>query len=502
MIRWPVEWPVGVVLGVAAFLAVRGVDPLPVLLAAGLAGAIVSTPPVREAIRRALASRGSAAASPAQISFDDIGGQRTAKRELREALDFLRVPDAARALGVRPLRGVLLAGPPGTGKTMLAKAAATYTGSTFLAAAGSEFIEMYAGVGAQRVRDLFDRARRAAREAGRRSAVIFLDEMDVLGARRGGERGHMEYDQTLNQLLVEMDGMARDPAADVSLLVIGATNRADLLDDALVRPGRFDRVVHVDLPDRTARLDILRLHSQGRPFAADCDLDALAAETFGMSGAHLESVVNEASILALRAASPTIERHHLSEAVEKVIMGDRMDRVPSPEQRRRVAVHEGGHALVAEIVRPGSVAAITITSRGGALGYVRQTPGDDRYLSTGDDLCDDIAVALGGSVAEELVLGSRSTGAHDDFGKAGEAARRMVLSGMTPLGIVAEATLPSGDLHQAATAVLQAQAARVRQMVDRHRGALEALATRLLAEERLTGEDIRALAGLDRSAAS
>ncbi len=499
MSRWPVEWGVGAVLGAAAFMLVRGVSPVPLLVVGGLALALASTPRVRQAI--AGLRRRERGVPRGDVTFERIGGQEAAKRELREALDFLRAPEAALRLGVRPLRGVLLAGPPGTGKTMLAKAAARYTNSAFVAAAGSEFIEMYAGVGAQRVRDLFARARQSARDLGLASAIVFVDEMDVLGAKRGGERGHLEYDQTLNQLLVEMDGMSAADMApveagdDVTVLVIGATNRPDLLDEALTRPGRFDRVVRVDLPDRAARLEILRLKAGGRALADDVDLERLARETFGMSGAHLESLMNEAAILALRAGAERISQAHLDEAVEKVMMGERMDRVPEPEELRRVAVHEGGHALVAEVLRPGSVASITVTSRGRALGYVRQSPSADSFLRTEGELRDDIAVALAGAVAEECVLGSRSTGAQSDLGQAGAQARAIVLSGMSALGTVSEETIPGDVLHRAVSDVLASEEARVRALVTQHRGALETLAERLLREERLDGSAMRALLG-------
>ncbi len=498
MSRLPLEWIAGTTLGATAFLLWHGMDPLPLLAVVALALALASTPKARDVL--AALGRRTPAVVASDVGFDGIGGQEAAKRELREALDFLRAPDAALRLGVRPLRGVLLVGPPGTGKTMLAKAAARYTNSAFLAAAGSEFIEMYAGVGAQRVRDLFARARQSARAAGLQSAIVFVDEMDVLGARRGQERGHLEYDQTLNQLLVEMDGMRtgdgeeRVAQDDVTVLVIGATNRPDLLDDALTRPGRFDRIVHVDLPDRGARLEILRLKAAGRALSPAADLERLAAETFGMSGAHLESVLNEAAILALRAGAVAIDQIHLSEAVEKVMMGERMDRVPAPDELRRVAVHEGGHAMVAELLRPGSVASITVTSRGRALGYVRQTPPVDTFLRTERDLRDDIAVALAGAVAEERVLGSRSTGAQSDLSQAGAQARAVVLSGMSDIGTVSEETIPDADLDAAVRRVLAVEEGRTRQLVEGHLGALTALAQALLEEERIDGSRVRALA--------
>ncbi|HEY8426384.1 MAG TPA: AAA family ATPase [Limnochordales bacterium] len=427
----------------------------------------------------------------ASITFDDIGGQEMAKRELIEALDFVRQPERARRLGIRPLKGILLAGPPGTGKTMMARAAAGYTDAAFLVASGSQFVEMYAGVGAQRVRELFRRARQLARQRKSRTAIIFIDELEVLGGQRGRHSSHLEYDQTLNQLLVEMDGM-NSRVEDVQVLVIGATNRVDLLDSALMRPGRFDRVVRVDLPDREARLQILRIHARNRPLAEDVDLEAIARETFGFSGAHLEAVVNEAAIAALRAGRDRIEAADLREAVDKVMLGERLDRRPTPEEMHRVAVHEAGHALVAEMLRPGSVAQVTVTSRGQALGYVRQAEADDRYLYTARQLEDQIAVALGGAVAEDLELGGRSTGATNDFEKAADLARRMVYAGMSPLGVVSREHLPARLLHEAVAAILSAQESRVRELLGRQREVLARAAAVLADVERLSGDELRA----------
>jgi cell division protease FtsH len=482
----------GVLAGAAAFMLIQGLNPLPLLLAGTLAGVFLVAPGLGPGMA---ARRLGRPAPTTSVEFADIGGQESAKRELKEALDFLREPEAVRRLGIRPLKGILLTGPPGTGKTLLAKAAARYTHCAFLAAAGSEFIEMYAGVGAQRVRELFARAREEARRAHLNGAIVFIDEMDVLGARRGGHQGHLEYDQTLNQLLVEMDGLGAED--DVRVLVVGATNRADLMDDALLRPGRFDRVVRVELPDREARRQILVLHTRGKPLAEDVDLDRVARETFGFSGAHLESLANEAAIAALRDGSPRIAQRHFLEAVDKVMLGERLDRRPPLEERRRVAVHEGGHALLAELRRPGSVAHITITSRGSALGYVRQAPNQgDRYLATEGELRDDIAVALAGSVAEEVLLGSRSTGARSDFQKVAAAARQMVLSGMSPLGVVDEEDLSPAARSEATTQIVQAVEQEVRQAVVNHEEGLRRLAEALVEEERLSGEELRALLGL------
>ncbi|MCL2817671.1 MAG: AAA family ATPase, partial [Clostridiales bacterium] len=256
-------------------------------------------------------------AKGASVSFDDIGGNLQAKRELKEALDFLCRSENAKELGIRPLKGVMLTGAPGTGKTMLAKAAAAYSDSLFYTAAGSQFIEMYAGVGAKRVRGLFSAARRDMKGSGKKSAVIFIDEIEVLGGKRGSHSSHLEYDQTLNQLLVEMDGMK---SGEGHILVMGATNRLDLLDSALLRPGRFDRVVKVDLPDKESRGMILAIHTANKPLAGDVDLDELAGQTFGFSGAQLESLCNEAAIYALREDCREIGDRHFKSACEKVMI--------------------------------------------------------------------------------------------------------------------------------------------------------------------------------------
>ena len=483
----------GVALGTVVFLLVIGVDVLPVLLLAGLAALLFNVPALK-GLTRSFAQPLRAAAGGA-ISFQDIGGQASAKQELVEALDFLQDPEAVQELGIRPLKGILLTGPPGTGKTLLARAAAQYTGSAFLAAAGSEFIEMYAGVGAQRVRDLFSRARQLAREQSRQAAIIFIDEIEVLGGKRGQNQGHLEYDQTINQLLVEMDGL-RSQKDDVQVLVMAATNRADLLDDALTRPGRFDRIVRVELPDRAARREILELHTRQKPLAEDVDLDRVARETFGFSGAHLESLTNEAAIIAMRRGLRKIQQENFIEAVDKVMLGEKLDRRPSREELERVALHESGHALVAEALRPGSVASITITSRGGALGYVRQAPQDDRYLHTRKEIEDDIAVALAGMVSEELTLGGRSTGALQDFEQAFERGRLLIFSGMSPLGVVSEETLPESELHLALTQVVQEVETKVRALLQAHVDDLRVAAARLCESERLGGAELRRICGL------
>lgn len=427
----------------------------------------------------------------ATVSFDDVGGQATAIKELREALDFIKNYNRARHLGIRPLKGILLTGPPGTGKTLLAKAAAGYTDAVFVAASGSEFVEMYAGVGAQRVRRLFQAAREKAQQSGKKNAIIFIDEIDVLGSRRGKVTSHLEYDQTLNQLLVEMDGIKADDT--VHILVIAATNRADLLDPALLRPGRFDRQVRVELPDREGRLEILRLHTRNKPLAADVDLSVVAKETFGFSGAHLESLANEAAILAMREGLREIHHRHFVEAVEKVLLGDKLDRRPTRDELWRVAVHETGHALLSEAKEPGSVTTLTVTPRGGALGYFRQKSENDNYLYTQEQLENRLSVLLAGAIAEEVVLGSRSTGATNDFEQAISVAETMVRAGMSELGVVAMAELPDTVRHRVLTDVLRKREEEVRRYLEARKGLLVRIARRLMNEERLSGEEFQAL---------
>ncbi|MCR4403279.1 MAG: AAA family ATPase [Firmicutes bacterium] len=486
------EVGVGASLAAATFLAVSGYDITPLLLVVGIAAVLWYVQAgAGLGVGRRFQVLGHDQDGPGvpRVSFSDIGGQEVAKRELMEALEFVVNADKAKALGIRPLRGILLTGPPGTGKTLLAKAAASYTGSTFLAASGSEFVEMYAGVGAQRVRQLFATARtRAAREK-RGSAMIFIDEIDVLGGKRGKHTSHLEYDQTLNQLLVEMDGI--NPYDDVRILVIGATNRADLLDPALLRPGRFDRVVQVNLPDLEGRLHILRIYTKDKPLAEDVDLKEIAKDALGFSGAHIENLVNEAAILALRQGKNAIGAREFKEAVDKVAMGERLDRRPSREDLERIAFHEVGHALASETLRPGSVSAITVTPRGKALGYTRQSHEEDLCLYTREWLEDQLAVLLGGAVAEEIRFGVRSTGAVNDFEQALEIARRLVGSGMSPLGVVGVDDLPKQLYHETISAILKAQEGRVRQILEAAKDTLAEASVVLLEREKLDGEEFR-----------
>jgi cell division protease FtsH len=481
----------GIGAGIVIYLAWRGTDVLPILFFAGIIAVLAYYGNGKLGGKTSFAVMGGDGERQPAIVFEDIGGQEVAKNELREALEFIRDLDGIRRLGIRPLKGILLAGPPGTGKTLLAKAAARYTDSAFVAASGSEFVEMYVGVGAQRVRQLFKQARGLARKQGKVSAIVFIDEIEVLGGKRGQNAGHLEYDQTLNELLVQMDGLATDDA--VRVLLIAATNRADMLDPALLRPGRFDRQVQVDLPDKTGRLQILNLHTRNKPLAADADLEAVAADTFGFSGAHLESLVNEAAIAALRDGAQEVSARHLKGAIDKVILGEKLDRLPGPDEKRRIAVHEAGHAIVGELRRPGSVASANVAARGKALGYVRQTQADDLYLHTLDQLKDKIAVAVAGAVAEDIVLGSRSTGAGSDFQQAASLARQIVLGGMSELGIVSPDDLPQGTLHMAVAGVLRDVEADTLALLTARRAVLAETAALLLDRESLSGEEFRAL---------
>ncbi|MCR4418783.1 MAG: AAA family ATPase [Clostridia bacterium] len=482
------EMVVGSGAAFLAFLAWQGVNVTPVLALIALAVLLYY---LLERRAEPVTSAAGVRSVPTKVTFEHIGGQGPAKKELKEALDFILRAEAVKAMGIRPLKGILLVGPPGTGKTLLAKAAASYTDAVFLAANGSEFVEVYAGVGAQRVRNLFRQARKLAARTGKNRAVVFIDEIDVLAAKRGTFQAHQEYDQMLTQLLVEMDGLRAEDRTQ--LLVIAASNRVDLLDPALLRPGRFDRVVRVDLPDRQGRLQILQLHSRNKPLSPEVDLEAIARETFGFSGAHLESVANEAAILALRQGSPVIEPRHFREAVDKVMLGEKLERKPTPEELYRIAVHESGHAVASELIFPQSVTQVTITSRGQALGYIRQTPGDDFYLLTKEYLEGRIQVLLGGLVAEETVLGSGSTGAAADLQEARRLAKEYVEAGLSDLGAVSLEDLPPVLKYRGLARVLEELKQRVAERLRPYGPALARLARELVREETLSGDHLRRL---------
>jgi cell division protease FtsH len=354
------------------------------------------------------------------VTFSDVAGVNEAKEELAEVVEFLKYPDKFASLGARIPSGVLLVGPPGTGKTLLSRAVAGEAGVPFFSISGSEFVEMFVGVGASRVRDLFDQAKRNA------PCIVFIDEIDAVGRQRGAGLGgsHDEREQTLNQILVEMDGFD----STTNIIVIAATNRPDVLDPALLRPGRFDRQVVLDRPDIAGRRAILEVHSNGKPLESDVDLELLARQTPGFSGADLENLVNESAILAARRNKKTIGRVELTEAIDRVIAGpQRKSRVISEREKLMTAFHEGGHALVARMLAHADpVHKVSIVARGMMGGYTRVLPEEDRFFWTKKQFLDQLAVFMGGHVAEELVFQEISTGAANDIERATTLARRMV----------------------------------------------------------------------------
>jgi cell division protease FtsH len=431
--------------------------------------------------------------------FTDVAGVDEAKEELAEIVEFLRAPDKFVALGARVPRGVLLVGPPGTGKTLLARAVAGEAGVPFIAASGSEFVELYVGVGASRVRTLFQEARRQA------PCIVFVDEIDAVGRRRSGSVGvsHEEREQTLNQILTEMDGF--DPRTNIML--VAATNRADVLDPALLRPGRFDRQVMLDLPDARGRLEILTVHARGKPLDETVSLPALARSTAGLSGADLENLLNEAAILAARRGADRIEPEELGEALDRVVAGPRRrSRVLTDREKLITAYHETGHALVAAALpRADLVQKVSIVSRGMAGGYTRLLPEQDRNMWSKSEFEASIASALGGHVAEELVFGEVTTGPSNDLQRATEMARRMVTEfGMSeqigPLSLggpgydrsdfraYGDDTARQVDLE--VRRVVALAHARARGILETHRDLLERTARLLLEREVLEAPEL------------
>ncbi len=354
-----------------------------------------------------------------KVTFEDVAGQDAAKRELEEIVDFLKDPDKYIALGARIPRGVLLVGPPGTGKTLMARAVAGEANVAFFSIAASEFVEMFVGVGASRVRDLFNRARKAA------PSIVFIDEIDAVGRQRGAGLGggHDEREQTLNQMLAEMDGFDQTS----SVIVMAATNRPDVLDPALLRPGRFDRQVTVGLPDRNGRLHILKIHTRGKPIAEDVDLESLAKATVGFSGADIANLANEAALAAARHSRKRIEMSDFTEAFERIILGTERPPLSNEEERRVTAYHEAGHALVSLLTpKADPVLKVTIVPRGQALGITAYLPDDDRRNYSRDYIMAMIHTALGGRAAEEIAIGEITTGAENDLRRVTDLARRMV----------------------------------------------------------------------------
>ncbi len=364
-----------------------------------------------------------------RITFKDVAGAAETKQELTEVVEFLRQPKKFLEMGAKIPKGVLLLGPPGTGKTLMAKAVAGEAGVPFFNISGSEFVEMFVGVGASRVRDLFKQAKKNA------PAIVFIDEIDAVGRHRGAGLGggHDEREQTLNQILVEMDGFETDQ----SVIVIASTNRPDVLDPALLRPGRFDRRVTMDLPDINEREAILKIHTKGKPLDTDVNLRRLAERTPGFSGADLANLVNEGAILATRRNRKTIGQQELAESIEKVILGpERRSRAISEKEKKVVAYHEGGHALVgASLENADPVQKVSIISRGHAGGYTLAVPSEDKTLHTKNYFLDELAVFLGGYASEKLVFGDLTTGPSSDLERATQMARSMVTRyGMSNLG--------------------------------------------------------------------
>ncbi|TNF21424.1 MAG: ATP-dependent metallopeptidase FtsH/Yme1/Tma family protein [Rhodobacteraceae bacterium] len=458
--------------------------------------------------------------SDTRVTFADVAGVDEAKAELQEVIDFLKDPKGYGSLGARMPKGILLVGPPGTGKTLLARAVAGEAGVPFYSISGSEFVEMFVGVGAARVRDLFEQAREAA------PAIIFIDELDALGRARGAgniQGGNDEREQTLNQLLTELDGF--DPSEGVVLL--SATNRPEILDSALLRAGRFDRQVLVDRPDRKGRVQILKVHMKKVVLGPDLELEDIAALTTGFSGADLANLVNEAALLATRRRGKVVTMEDFTHAIERIVAGlEKRNRLINPREREIVAFHEMGHALVS-MALPGvdEVHKVSIIPRGiGALGYTIQRPTEDRFLMTEAELRDKIAVLMGGRAAEKLVFDHLSTGAADDLARATDIARSMVarygmdaelgnvsyeapqgnfLEGRSPRYIersYSEATAEAMD--GAVRAVLREVSDQALEILTANRDILDRAATRLLEVETLDEAELKSLAQGLRPAAS
>jgi cell division protease FtsH len=448
------------------------------------------------------------------VRFSDVAGCEEAKYELKEVIDFLKNPQRYKALGAKIPKGVLLVGPPGTGKTLLARAVAGEARVPFFWISGSDFVEMFVGVGASRVRDLFQQAK------GRSPCIIFIDELDAIGRQRGVHVGAVndEREQTLNQLLVELDGFE----VNAGVIVLAATNRPDVLDRALLRPGRFDRQIVVDAPDIDGREAILKVHTRKLPLAEDVNLRAIAQGTPGFSGADLANATNEAALLAARRNAKTISHHDLEEAVEKVVAGpERKSRRLTDETKRRVAYHEVGHALVAAYSKHGDpVHKISIIPRGrAALGYTMQLPSEEQFLATRAELMDRLRGILGGRAAEEIALGEISTGAENDLERATTLARQMVcLMGMSEeVGLAHVAQRQSPFQMPGQDGIMQRDCSEetakrideeVKEMLDRayveakevltvHREQLDMVAAELLRSETLDGARFRELIGLD-----
>jgi cell division protease FtsH len=443
-----------------------------------------------------------------RVTFSDVAGAEEEKDELVEVVDFLKDPRKFTAVGARIPKGVLLVGPPGTGKTLLARAVAGEAGVPFFSISGSDFVEMFVGVGASRVRDLFENAKKNS------PCIVFIDEIDAVGRQRGAGLGggHDEREQTLNQLLVEMDGFNGNDG----IIIVAATNRPDILDPALLRPGRFDRQIVVDRPDVRGREQILRVHSRNKPVSKDINMDIIAKRTPGFTGADLENVLNEAALLTARRNKSVIELNEIDDAIDRVIAGpEKRSQVISDKEKRLVAFHEGGHAIAGYFLKNGNVVhKVTIIPRGMAGGYTVSLPKEDRRFMTKEDILDQVVELLGGRVSEEIVLGEISTGASNDLERVTQIVRRMITEfgmsdklgpmqfghrqGQVFLGrdFTSEQNYSDAIAHEIDKEmrnIVDECYERTRTMLTEHRDKLDLLATVLLEKETLDGEQIRQL---------
>jgi len=445
-----------------------------------------------------------------KTTFKDVAGLVESKQELVEIVDFLKNPKKYRDLGAEIPRGVLLVGPPGTGKTLLAKAVAGEAGVPFFSISASEFVEMFVGVGASRVRDLFTKAKRNA------PAIIFVDELDAIGRQRGSGLGgsHDEREQTLNQILVEMDGFETSD----NVIIMAATNRPDVLDPALLRPGRFDRQVVIDLPDKRERIDILKVHTKNKPVESEVNLDKIAATTAGFSGADLKNLTNEAAILTARENRKTIKQRQFEEAIEKVMMGpERRSRMLSAEEKEITAIHESGHAVTSHfLANADPVHKVSIVSRGVALGYTWNLPAEERHLQSKAKFMDEIATLLGGRVAEEEFFGQNkiTTGAQNDLKRATLLSRKMVVEygmsdklGPQTYGHKEEMPFLGKDfaenrnyseeiaslIDKEVSNFIQQGKERAKEIIKKHKPVIQKLSEKLLKEETVSGEEFEKL---------
>ncbi|HBE8133838.1 TPA: AAA family ATPase [Clostridioides difficile] len=425
-----------------------------------------------------------------KTTFRDVAGLDEVKEELFEIVNFMKSPQKYQKMGAKIPKGVLFYGPPGTGKTLLASAVAGETNSSFFNVTGSEFVEKYVGVGAKRVRTLFEKARKEA------PSIIFIDEIDAVGAKRHLESNN-EKDQTLNQLLVEMDGFNKDS----NVLIIGATNRLDLLDEALLRPGRFDRHIHIGAPNYHTRFEILKVHTDDKPIDKSVNLELLAKKTHGFNGAHLSNIANEAAIFAVRDDSECITSEHFDKALERVIAGlESKNSALVEKEKKIVAYHEAGHALVSDIVGICPIQKISIVPRGQALGYVLQLPDEDRYIYTKDELIGKIKILLAGKASEELIFNHKSTGAKDDLKKVTEIANQMVCEyGMSNLGFMTidgnDKTFLCDKVQKEANRIVEICYKETLEMLKDNLEDLHSVSKFLFEKETMTHEELKDLIG-------